>query len=1012
MAKRVLVLTLSLFLIASLGAFGAKKPVVEKVLPQEKIKFADESGIISRYVTTPELKYLPATGDTAGFSYYDYQHNNSQRRQIAVDKTGLLHMDWMDLVGPDNTNNRYIDYNNYDPVTSSWFADGGVHTHSPLRRGGYPGIDVLPDDREVIGCHFVAASPPDWQSVLLIEGVTPGLAEFIIYDIPDSVTGRVEYLEWPYIGISKDTEGTAYIHVTNYSQDDYGAYQRCYEDPASDNLICESPGWAEPHTIPPNTQINPKLPFPYIFPDGDGKLTYNAAPIATSPVSNKVAVAFYDQAAGQAFYKGDIYYIESTNNGDDWMAAGEMRPINRVTNYEATDWADYTFYYTEMAAVYDYNDVLHIIWTASPTGSEGEAVTLFHWSPATGVRMVGSRKTLENCGAWNYAIAKVTIGVECNPADPYYNFLYVVYTGFDDADVSAGKFLNGDLYKKVSSNGGLTWGPEENLTNTQTPGCDPGDCRSENWASVAERVDSFMYVGYIDDYDAGGIPQEEGTFTRNAFRLMIHERQGVPKVAGKVFAPPSFISPPEWAENGGSVQDTVKFDNVGTDTLFVKISGPGYVTITPSQFYIIEAGPTVPVDLTFSGAAFTDDYLADSLKVESNNGASGEVYSDIEWIKYHFVVTETFYFPEFDVCTLGVRLAVSNVGNLGHQEEGNQMFFNDHDYLFDCTQAFATDMAGYGKKGFTWLHDRKDYLAENHLERYDYPNLKVSVFYDCAAPINPTLYAYPEIHHQWQYLTKFSKIVNVHYDDFHVVMVKNWWKWNEPPVWWPVVGTPPASVSGYFGIAADWDVPEDASRRNNGDFDDTLHMIWLQGDTAGFENYYGAFLFIDSKVIKGTDTTVNTAPFGAHILNNATQLYPFGGYNDDSLFKYMSTPGYSKEQDSAQDMNIVMTFVEEANFDPTTVIVEDYVLIATDQGPTDLYNQAAKMKNIKAGDANVDGNVSVSDVVFLINYLFKGGDEPFMAFSDANGDAGISVSDVVYLINYLFKGGDPPVIVW
>jgi hypothetical protein len=67
------------------------------------------------------------------------------------------------------------------------------------------------------------------------------------------------------------------------------------------------------------------------------------------------------------------------------------------------------------------------------------------------------------------------------------------------------------------------------------------------------------------------------------------------------------------------------------------------------------------------------------------------------------------------------------------------------------------------------------------------------------------------------------------------------------------------------------------------------------------------------------------------------------------------------------------------------------------------------------GDANGDGKVTVSDVVYLINYLFKGGPAPlcppapYLTCGDANGDGKITVSDVVYLINYLFKGGPAPV---
>jgi len=61
------------------------------------------------------------------------------------------------------------------------------------------------------------------------------------------------------------------------------------------------------------------------------------------------------------------------------------------------------------------------------------------------------------------------------------------------------------------------------------------------------------------------------------------------------------------------------------------------------------------------------------------------------------------------------------------------------------------------------------------------------------------------------------------------------------------------------------------------------------------------------------------------------------------------------------------------------------------------------------GDANGDCKVMVSDVIYLVNYLFKGGpaSNPVEA-GDANCDDEVTVSDVVYLINYLFKGGPPP----
>jgi hypothetical protein len=61
------------------------------------------------------------------------------------------------------------------------------------------------------------------------------------------------------------------------------------------------------------------------------------------------------------------------------------------------------------------------------------------------------------------------------------------------------------------------------------------------------------------------------------------------------------------------------------------------------------------------------------------------------------------------------------------------------------------------------------------------------------------------------------------------------------------------------------------------------------------------------------------------------------------------------------------------------------------------------------GDVNLDGQLSVADVVYLVNYLFKGGPAPqLFIVADVNRDGKLTISDAVYLINYLFKGGPAP----
>lgn len=62
------------------------------------------------------------------------------------------------------------------------------------------------------------------------------------------------------------------------------------------------------------------------------------------------------------------------------------------------------------------------------------------------------------------------------------------------------------------------------------------------------------------------------------------------------------------------------------------------------------------------------------------------------------------------------------------------------------------------------------------------------------------------------------------------------------------------------------------------------------------------------------------------------------------------------------------------------------------------------------GNINGDGNVNVTDVIHLINYLFKGGPppQPISACGDVQCDGNVNVTDAIYMINYLFKGGPAP----
>jgi len=66
-------------------------------------------------------------------------------------------------------------------------------------------------------------------------------------------------------------------------------------------------------------------------------------------------------------------------------------------------------------------------------------------------------------------------------------------------------------------------------------------------------------------------------------------------------------------------------------------------------------------------------------------------------------------------------------------------------------------------------------------------------------------------------------------------------------------------------------------------------------------------------------------------------------------------------------------------------------------------------KAFTRGDANGDGEINISDVVLLVNYLFVDGPAPTpLEAGDADSSGEVDIADAIFLINYLFLDGPPP----
>jgi hypothetical protein len=97
------------------------------------------------------------------------------------------------------------------------------------------------------------------------------------------------------------------------------------------------------------------------------------------------------------------------------------------------------------------------------------------------------------------------------------------------------------------------------------------------------------------------------------------------------------------------------------------------------------------------------------------------------------------------------------------------------------------------------------------------------------------------------------------------------------------------------------------------------------------------------------------------------------------------------------------------SYDKVIMVVTHLFNLAGRYGPAGYSYNLSQYISFLRGDATGDRIIDISDVVYLLNYLFAGGPAPVpLAAGDANCDGVVDISDVVYLINYLFVGGPSP----
>lgn len=489
-----------------------------------------------------------AAPEQAGITTYDFQQNENVGDRIAIDKDGNAHIFWMHSVDQDpNYPNRDIYYNFWNAGTSVFDFTGGTKA-SGVARAGYCTGGVLSDGRAIVAFHEVSGAQ-NFSAVAV--DAAQGFGSF---STPVRIDQSKEAI-WPHMVVGSDD----IIHVVAQINDTTVAGEVVYYSRSTDKGQTFST-WK---SIATDAEHNPT--------------------IAVSPDGKKVAVVWSCGIGARNLWFQHVKYVESTNGGVTWGS-----PVTLTADRYPTPLPSETDGFIPFAfggdydAFYDNNGNLNITFGEFAGKLNPDDTWSFynicfkriiHWNKASGFHLVSGSvttytpmnadtvvTTLDSLHMWGSGfsmmdadnqVQAVNMG-DWKPQGTLWgnNKIIIVWCGqWDSLDMNAAGRLNGDLYVSMTSDNGKTWLPVRpwnqddihthadstkmywtNITNTHTPGGDPGACDGEDWFSVARSVYSNqLHITYILDKFSGPSlwPPTENIFTENPVMYLRYELVGI-----------------------------------------------------------------------------------------------------------------------------------------------------------------------------------------------------------------------------------------------------------------------------------------------------------------------------------------------------------------------------------------------------------------------------------------------------------------------------------------------------
>lgn len=575
---------------------------------------------------------------------------------------------------------------------------------------------------------------------------------------------------------------------------------------------------------------------------------------------------------------------------------------------------------------------------------------------------------------------------------------------------------------------------------------------------------NYLDLMYINDPSAGGIVQNDGTWQQASVywaRLGCVDEVQEPTLDMS----PNGIGWPAWTKHGIALFVPLKLENNGNANLdfdiaeFEGTAAPSdvpWLTYLPFSSDVLESGlnntRNYTVEINESG--YIDDpgtavRLLGGLIFTSNAATNPDTFH------IDVVVADTVYPPEVDtISTSCLSLVCVNNASFGNQGDNrvNMDYVDNGDcdtnatvYLYDGSPVLGwvrgadttMNWSVFGNSyvdtiGFVQISNTDTYMEGNY-EAYT----ATVVNNDSSMVIEKTWYA-PQDVEDCNFIVQRIKL----YDNGDKDGAND-------------------HTNLIFGEVIDWDIPSDTASRNGSAFNEDLMAIWQYGgyyeDTSSTvypcaplrnDSRYGGMDFLTMYKWDGTDNTIVTdnegRPFhNAYTIDNSTFVYGNdNGFDVTELCSLMvtntgfSTYSSTEPESTYTDLHMTMTFVDDY-----TLLAGETLIVWVELYTTPIGSSESTVSAIINGsranfcedflptgfetDPNVcgccllrgdvanpkDGAVLVNDIVWLVNYLFKGGTAPdCLDEGDCATplDGTILVNDIVFLVNYLFKGGATP----